>query len=272
MSLIKSKSFDGNHELVFNDVPNARDRYKIDGVKAVGVTTFIDGGLPTPEPLQQWKIEKGAKYAALEILDIYDKQQGEVLEKDLTSVCTTAKTIWKKERDAAAGVGTTVHDYAYHASLGNKEQALEILAEQEGTEHWKSILNAVYKVDDFLKETKDEIVLLETIVASPTYKFGGKFDRLVKRDGIYILSDYKTSAKPRIKNFIQDAAYSIALKEWLNIDVKGFEVINFTKDGGEFKQTLILEPEIIEAFKQQALGCLSTYRFIKQFEKDKRFK
>ncbi len=263
MALISSICKD--HELIFDDRPTTKKRYTLDGKTVPGVTTLIKASLPTPEPLQNWKIGIGGEY-------VWDHYQNDPLEHDAKErVIKEAKQAWKKESEAAAGIGVIVHDYAELVSLKRHEEALEMLAKHEGNEHWGGILAAVHKVDEFNKDNKDEILFTETLVASPKYGFAGRFDRLVRRDGKVIISDYKTSKSFYVEQFIQDAAYSIAISEWLGLEVDGFEVIRFGKEGGDFQPLLIDSLEERKSLTQQALNCLETYKFMKEWNKDSRF-
>ncbi len=263
MAFISSKSFDGKHEVVYDGRPTAKQRYKLNGKAVVGVTTMVKAGLPTPEPLQGWKIGKGAEYVWDQFM--LDERAAKV------DMVKAAKTAWKSDLEAAAGIGVIVHDYAELVSLKKHEAALEMLAKHEGSEHWGGILSAIHKVDEFNKDNKDEIIATETIVGSPNYGFAGRFDRLVRRNGVVIISDYKTSGGFYVEQFIQDAAYSIAISEWMNLKVEGFEVIRFAKDGGDYQQLLISDKDEIKMLQDQALRCLETYQCLKKFNNDKRF-
>jgi hypothetical protein len=279
MALIESRS--GENVLVFDDRPNARQRYKLNGEPVVGVTTFLDAGMPTPEPLINWKIGKASEYVWSEIAYSDETPGSEwfpkdsvfpAKDKDRADILKAARTAWKKDTAEAAGIGSIVHDYAHLSSLGRNDEAIEALSDHVGTPEWNQIQNAVYKVDQFLAQTKDEIILLETMVASPRYRFAGRLDRLVKRDGKIIITDYKTSKGFYLKNFVQEAAYAIALEEWLGIQVQGYEVIRFGKEGGDFEQLLITDWDELEEFRQAALRCLDNYRFLSRWGRDSRFK
>jgi hypothetical protein len=263
MALIESKS--GENVLVFDDRPTAKQRYKLNGDPVVGVTTFIKAGWPTPEPLINWKIGKAAEFA-------WDTAVAPSIDINRSEAIKLAKTAWKKDTAEAAGIGSIVHDYAHLSSLGRNDEAIEALSDHVGTPEWYAIQNAVYKVDQFLEQTKDEIVLLETMVASPLHRFAGRFDRLVKRDGKIIITDYKTSKGFYFEQFIQDGAYALALQEWLGIHVQGFEVVRFGKEGGDFEQLLITDFDELNEFKRAALGCLDNYRFLGKWGRDERFK
>lgn len=263
MSLISSKSFDGLHEAIFDDRPRARNRYKLNGKPTVGVTTAIKAGMPTPEALINWKIGEGAKFVWNKALDPDDY--------DIDDLVKQSKFAYKKASEDAAGIGTIVHEYAYLVSLKQEKEALQMLAKHEESPFWNEIVNAVYKVDSFNEQHKDEIVALETMVASPTYGVVGRFDRLVRRNGLLIISDYKTSKGFYLEQFVQDALYSICIKEWLGLEVGGYEVIRFGKEGGDFQPLLITDPQELASFRQMGLRCLENYEWLKNWNKDSRF-
>lgn len=264
MALITSTS--GHHKLTFDDRPNARQRYQLNDVPVVGVTTFIKAGYPTSEGLVSWKIGRAAEFVADFFKEWRTSEDEFPSDKKITDVIKLSKSAWKKEAEQAAAIGTIVHDYAYYSSLKKDEEALEVLAKHEGTESWDKILNAVQKFDEWNKDNKDEIVHLEEIVASPTFQFGGKFDRLVRREGFLILTDYKTSNSFYPENFIQDAAYAIAINEWLGLKVDGYEVVRFGKEDGEPEVRIFTDKNDIRIFKEAALRCLETYNFVRKWE------
>jgi len=264
MSFIASKSINGIDEIIFNDAPNAKQRYILNSIPVVGVTTAIKAGYPTSEALVNWKSGQAAEYAWNQA-PVRKPEEGDQVIKE-------AKLAWKKEAEEAAGIGVVVHLYAELSSKNKRNEAIESLTKYKDSLQWNEIVNACYKVDDFTKQNKDEILFTEQIVGSTQHKFAGRFDRLVKRDGKVIISDYKTSKSFYIDQFIQDALYSIAIKEWLGLKVEGFEVIRFGKEGGDFEPLLINDPEEIKELTKKGLDCLDDYNFIKKWGKDLRFK
>jgi len=89
-------------------------------------------------------------------------------------------------------------------------------------------------------------------------------------NGKLILRDYKTSKDIFLEQFIQLAGYAIAIKEWLNLDVEGIEVLRFGKEDGAFENLLISDPAELQMFKDQAIRCRGTFEFSK-FGNDARF-
>lgn len=269
MALIQSKK--DEHQLTFDDI---KHRYILDGNGVPGVTTFIKGGFPISFQLVNWMIGQGADYT-YETLIKESTHEGNFIEwpdnDSKKEIIKSAKVAYKKAAEEAAGIGTVVHDYAYLVETGKQREALVLLAEHEDTNQWDRINSAVKKFDEWKKQNESKILALEEIVASPTYQFGGKFDRLDHRNGRVILPDYKTSNGFYIDQFIQLAAYAIAIEEWKGIKVEGLEILRFGKENGEFETLLIDNPLEIQNLKEQAIFCRATFEFSKIWGKDKRF-
>lgn len=262
--MIEYKS--GKNIIEFDDRPKARQRYKLNGDKVPGVTTFIKNGYPTSSGLINWKILQAAEY-------VYDlvKEDTVAKKEDILTQCLKVPDVKAQEE---ADIGIILHDYAHLSGLNKDEEALEFIAQYEGSKDWDRILNAISKFDEFNKQNNDEIIHLENAAASLRYAFAGRFDRLAKRGKLLILTDYKTSKRFYPEQFIQDGAYSIAIKEWFNLDVTGYEVIRFGKNEGdnEFDPLLITDPSDLKMFQEQALRCRDTYEWVKSIGRDKRFK
>jgi len=261
---VQIKSVSNNHLLIFDEETH---RYVLDGNRVPGVTTFIKGGFVTSEALVSWQKGKAAEYA-LEIglqLGMVGEPLTETRKKEIVK---EAKTKDKEAAEAAAAIGTLVHDYAYHSELRHEEEVQEILAIAGDHPDWQKIKNGIDKFEAWNKENKDELLMSETIVGSAVHQFGGKFDRLSKG---FILDDFKTSNSIYIDHFNQLGAYAVALEEWMGISVKGLRVLRFGKEDGEFQPLLINDLEEIKAFKTQAILCRQTYKFKLKWEADKRF-
>lgn len=271
MSLIQSTS--NGHYLTFDD---DKHRYILDGERVPGVTTFGHGGYPTSEALISWM--KGQTGNA--VFDALLSQQGggyyphvvfPISETERKEIVKKAKTADRTKSEEAADIGTLVHDFCYQTEV-NKVVSKELLDKIGLHKDKEKILAGVDKFTEWRKTNADEMVASESIIASPTHSFGGKFDRLARRDGKLILSDFKTSGAIYVDQFIQLAAYRIAIQEWLGMTVEGLEVLRFGKDDGEFETKMIDKPEEIKAFEEQAIRCRYTYIFRNKWESDKRFK
>lgn len=267
------------HILEFDEL---KHRYTLDGNRIPGATTFGKGGYPTSEQLVGWQVGEGSKYTAKIIQRLRKNNPNRIIEGELLAkIVKKSKKASAKVAKRAAGIGTIVHDYAYLVEIGRAREALYLLSEHESNRDWEKINNGVKKFEDWHEKNKGETVLLEAIVASIVHQFGGKFDHLSLRNGLLILSDYKTSNGIYVDQFIQLASYAVAIEEWLDkwlaeyklpLKVGGLEILRFGKEEGELQQLLITNPEEIEQLKYQAIRCRQTYKFRLAWENDKRFK
>jgi hypothetical protein len=271
-----------DHLLIFDE---EKHKYTLDGNRVPGATTFGKGGYPTSEQLISWMIGQGGEYTYTKLMEEATHEGNFVEWPDndkKKEILKAAKTAYRTKAEEAAGIGTIVHDYAYLVESGRAREALQMLSEHESNPNWDKINNGVKKYDGWREQNKGETVLLEAIVASVVHQFGGKFDHLSLRNGLLILSDYKTSNGIYVDQFIQLASYAIAIEEWLDkwlaqyklpLKVGGLEILRFGKENGDdFHPMLITSPEEIEQLKNQAIRCRQTYKFRLAWESDKRFK
>jgi hypothetical protein len=253
--------------LTFDDV---KHRYTLDGESAPGVTTFIKGGFPEGEQLASWKVGQGSQFMAGWFKEAWKEEEYPSDEK-VKAAIKLSKTAWKGEAQKAANVGTIVHDYAYLTELGKRREALLLLEEYTDTPQWEKINNGAKRFDEWKDQNDDTIVAAEAIVASPQFKYAGKFDRLASRGNRLVLSDFKTSSYIYVDQFIQLAAYAIAIEDWLNLEVQQFEILRFGKEDGAFQTLSITDSTEMEEFRTQAIRCRQTYEF-RKWENDSRFK
>jgi hypothetical protein len=266
MALIQSVH-NGNF-LTFDDV---KHKYTLNGEHVPGVTTVGKGGYPESFMLSNWKVGQGAKYVSSLLQRLGREHPLKIGDKLNEEIIKRAKKAPAKEAKKAADVGTVVHDYAYLTELGRIGEAMQMLQPFKRLPQWEKINNGIVKFESWHKENEDEIVGSEQIVASIDYSFGGKFDRLSRRGGVLTLSDFKTSNGFYVDHFIQLAAYRIAIKEWMDLEVEQLEILRFGKEDGEFQTLMVKKPEEIKMFEDQAIRCKLTYDF-RKIENDKRFK
>lgn len=152
--------------------------YKIDGVKADGVTTLIGDGLPKPA-LLPWGIKSVAEYAAdnLDTLNQMNERMGR------EAIVAALKQSPYTDRDKAAKRGTEVHELAEKLIHGTE---VEVPEELRG--HVDSCVR-------FLDEWKPTPVLVEATVASRRWTYAGTLDLVADfpYDGTRRIVDYKTS-------------------------------------------------------------------------------
>lgn len=262
-----STSFDGKHTLEFNE---ASHRYKLDKKPCVSTTTFCKAGYPMNIGLINWMKRQSSEA-------LYKLLLGRTMVKGWPETEDERKELFKEAETAhegvaqeAADIGTIIHAFAELHSAGKIDEATKLRDQVKSVEKWPVIEGCLNKYLDWAAHNKGELVLAEGIIASPTYLFCGKFDRLDKVNNHLRLRDYKTSKAFYPENFIQLGAYTLAMKEWHGLVVDELEVIRFGKEDGSFETLLITERSEIQAFIDQALRCRATFEF-KKIENDERF-
>lgn len=262
-----SKSWDGKHELTYRD---SSHRYKLDGKPCVSVTTFIKASYPTSVGLINW-MKRQSSLALFETLAAM--RFGEAwptTEEEKKEIFKKTESAHEDVSREAADIGTITHAFAELHSAGKIEEAQALLDQVKGTVKWPVIEGCTSKYLDWAAHNKGSLMMAESLVASPTHLFCGKFDRLDKVNGKIRLRDYKTSKAFYVDQFVQLGAYALALFEWSDVRVDELEVIRFGKDDGTFEPLLIDNPDEIKSFIRQAIRCRETFEF-KKLEQDERF-
>lgn len=167
--------------------------YKLDGVKADGVTTLIGDGM-RKKALEYWSANETAGYA----VDNWDELALLSPSKRLDEL----KKARFKSRDEAARRGTEVHDLAERLLHGE-----EVDVPDEIAGHVESAVR-------FLDEWQVQPVLTETTVASRAGQYAGTLDlvfRTPKRPGETFIADWKTNRSGIYgETALQLAAYRFA--------------------------------------------------------------
>ncbi len=263
MDLIRSEK--NGHVLTFNEKSH---RYTLDEKPAKGVTTINKQGYPESFFLTNWKIGQGALFVAKKLLTFYKwkfrkkpKKFLKPMVKQLEWIVKKSKRSYMRTSKKAADIGSIVHDYV---NAFERQVQFDMNIIERHVDRVK-IEMCLKKFVAWKSKNKDEMVASEEIVASPTYWYAGKFDRLSRRNGLVILSDFKTSSGIYTEMFIQLAGYAIAIKEWLGIDVNGIEIVRFGKDG-VFETRLVTDVAEITDYMDQYIRNLSTCNFRKKYE------
>jgi hypothetical protein len=222
------------------------------------VTGIGKQGYPEAGFLTGWKIGQGAEFAIKEYAKLTSilKDGKAPYKKDIDAIIKSSKTAYMKKSQAAANVGTIVHDYLYALDAGLKP-AIPKDADVDKVNKCLSVALPWRK-----EHEDDEIIALEEIVASTTYWYAGKFDRLIRRKGKVILQDYKTSSGIFIDMFLQLSLYRQAIEEWMGIQVDSVEIIRFGKDGA-FETRMMTDPVELAAYLDQANRNIATAKFRK---------
>lgn len=241
--------------------------YLLDGKQLDGVTSLLSLGYPKSRGIYDWQTREGAKWAIEAIGDMSPK---DLTKEQLDAIIKETPVAYKKALEEAADIGTTVHDYCYKI-----EKGLPVVLDGLNP-HYDIINRCCEQFDDWKSKLHDDIIFLEELVCSPEYQYAGRFDRLANRDGVVTLTDYKTSSSFYITQFIQMAAYAIAIEEWLGIEVQDIEIVRFDKKTGKLStrnllqlaNTVSLKPTtVLKKLKEQFKCVYATCKFIDKFDR-----
>jgi len=243
--------------LTFDDVAHT---YNLNGKLVPGVTTVLHNSLPTGQQLITWMVKQGSLYT-VDQLKLCPEQVSRLPKYLLEEIVKKSTQASKAVAQQAAGIGTVVHDVAEKIEAGQEYDKAVV----ESHPDKEKIENCLKRFEEWRGENKDEIIGHEDIIASVVHGYGGKYDRLCKRGGRIILSDYKTSSGIYTAQFIQLAAYAIALEEWKGIEVEGLEILRFGKKDASFETKLVKSKKQIQELKDQWVRCRQTYDFVKEW-------
>lgn len=259
------ESTSNGHKLKFNAVTH---RYWLDGKPIKGVSSIKDA-YPKGDGLTNWKIKQGIEQAlpmyktwfAANGFDAVPSQYQfkEIIDELMIEV--------KKEKKSkkAADIGTLLHEYAYCVENHLPFDA-ELVKNHPDRE---KVQNAIINFDTWYSGCKDIVIKSEQIVASWSHWFAGTFDRLVMRDGLLFLCDFKTSGSIGLEHKIQLAAYSIAIREWLGMEVQGYEIERFDKDNVGFHPAKDLwsttDVAEMKEHEEQFIRLIATVRYDQKY-------
>lgn len=149
--------------------------YKIDGKRAVGVTTALNA---LPKTLAPW----AARTVATHVVENWDEVAHMLATQGEQATINFLKRLPDQIRDDAGERGTDVHDIVFDLAAGKPVDVPNELAPY--------VRGALMYLDDH----QPDIVLAETVVASLTHRYCGTLDSIqdVPRLG-RVLVDWKTS-------------------------------------------------------------------------------
>lgn len=205
-------------------------------IKLTGVTTILNiiGGDKT-NALIGW-----AKKVALEsVRETFYRSQLHEYENWKQFVDATIKMAAKKpkeELEKAGDIGTRTHKWIEGYLKG---ETIDI------TDDIKPCIDAFLR---WFKDQKFEFCASEVMVAFKSLGIGGTIDCILKKDGQYILADWKSSSKLRPDYTLQCAAYAQAFYETYGINIVEAYVFKFGKDGS-FDYGQVNLGEALAAFK-----------------------
>lgn len=253
------------HVLKFNAKTH---RYWLNGKPIKGVSGIKDA-YPKGDGLTNWKIAQGIEQALPMYRAMFNEHglafepNAKYLKEQIDELMEEVKKQKKTQR--AADIGTLVHEYAYC-----KENHLPFDQTQvDNHPDREKVENAIYNFNIWHGDCKDVVVKSEQICASVTHWFAGTFDRLVMRNNKLVLCDFKTSGSIGVEMKLQLAAYRIAAREWLGLDIQALEVERFDKDERGFDPKTDIwytdDPAEIEEHEKQFLRLIDTVRYDMRF-------
>jgi len=205
-----------NTEITF--YPNSH-QYRIDG-KIIPSVTSILGMIDKSRQLLKW-----SENLSREFLQSYI---GTTLE---AVTVEDAVTQYAVKRDKAGDVGHQVHEWINQfiksVMNGTDEPSMDGL-EQE-------VINGVMGFLKWYEQHTIEFLNTEKIVYSKKYNYVGTFDVLMKVDGVLTLADFKTGKSIYPETKLQLAAYHLALKEEIKLNIKQYLILHFNKEDGTFE-------------------------------------
>lgn len=257
------QSVKDNHFLTFDD---EKHTYTLDGKQIPGVTSVIKSGYPAAPSLIVW-LSKQAAWYTIEQLKQFPEQVNRLPDYLLDEIAKKATQAGKKIAKAAADIGSLVHNWAEAVGNNNLKRLEEIDAEISSHDDFEKINLCRSEFKKWSDTSKYEIIDAEQTIASITYQYAGKYDRLVKHGNKVILIDFKTSSGIFAEHKIQvGGAYRQALKEWRDIEIDGIDLVRFGKDGS-FEHELVTKRNQLDDFKEQFIRNLQTAKFREDYER-----
>jgi hypothetical protein len=135
----------------------------------------------------------------------------------ITDLMRDAKARPEKIKDDAASLGTNIH------------AIIDKLIHGEKVTYPEAYAPAVEAFQKWWKESGIELVLGDTKVASLKHGYGGSLDALGRRDGQFIILDWKTSNGIWPEMALQVAAYAQAFYETYGIYIQEGIIVRFGK-------------------------------------------
>ncbi len=261
MTMLIQSEKDG-HYLTFDD---EKHKYMLDGNPVSGVTTINKKGYPTAPFLITWLSKQAALYT-IDQLKQFPEPVIKLPDYLLEEISKKATSAGSKLAKKAADIGSLVHSWAELDGLSDIKGIQDLLRIINTHADCQKILNCVDEYKKWSEESKYEMIDAEQIIASVTYKYAGKYDRLVKSGNKTILIDFKTSSGIYTEMKVQvGGGYRQALKEWRGIELDGIDLVRFGKDGS-FEHELITKKSHLDDYTEQFIRNLQTANFQEKYE------
>lgn len=201
-----------------------------------------------------YKIKKNVVPSVTTVLGRYKDSQGLLYWANSIGLKGISYSKYMKE---VGNIGTNVHELAQCFIEGlefsiPKDDEVVINCFNKFLMWWES-----FQTDNF------EVIFCEQSFTSKKYKYGGTADLLVKKDGEFVLVDFKTSKSIYSDYIVQGSAYREMIREKYNYDISKFVVARFGKESDDFEIKEYNKDILDEAF-----NYFKTIR--KAFDQDKK--
>lgn len=137
----------------------------------------------------------------------------------------TATALHRTKKKEAGSVGDAIHEFAQLWSMGLKPPFPE---EQKAA-------NGALAFLKWIDQEKFKISNPEELLYSRKYNFAGIKDSDIKRNKELFVCDYKTGKEIYPEYRIQTSAYLFAAKEMCKRNYKGYWILKFGKEDGNFE-------------------------------------
>ena len=210
------KLYKGTVDLEYID---SKHLYLVAGKKADGVTSVLQ--VLNKPALIYWAVNQSIEY-----LEANLKPGIALDELQIKALLSEAKMAHRKKKDAAADLGTMVHDWIEKYIKGENPTAF---------------VNPIMKnsCDKFLKweaDHKVKFISSERIIYSKKLNYAGTFDFLAEINGKLWIGDIKTSKGIWDEFWFQTAAYRQAYSEENRyIRISGEMIVRIGKDADEME-------------------------------------
>lgn len=261
-------------ETIIKTTGKKRHTYYYDGRKLTGVTSVL--GVIAKDGLIQWSADMAAatalemdavagiraEYDAIQKIEDWKEKKAAKAELDKKyPMYKEARTAHLKHRDAAADIGTLVH------------QAIEMYIKSQifGSEYPMPTLDAQGKkmLSNFIGwSEKHDVKFLESEkkMYSPTHWVAGTCDFVCEIRGKKYVGDLKTSASIFGRTpFYQTAGYRIMLEEMGAGHFHGSVIVNIKKSGKFNEEEDVHWSYDYASDKEAFLACVKLYRLINNY-------
>lgn len=234
----------GKHEVVF--YPNSH-QYKVNKENIPSVSRI------------SWQFDKSWALMMWAESLVKEACEANIWRKLDADLAYTISSSFRKEKDAAADIGTQVHKAIEEYLVDGKPLQSDNMKVQNGI-----IWFLKWYKKDTMKFIHNEIILY-----SDTHKYIWTCDAIMDMDGKRYVVDFKTSKQAYLDHYVQACGYAIAYEEMEGKSIDGIIILSFNKEDWSFKQYIC---EDLDVYKETFLTLRKIYDVNKLFNKQLKWK